>query len=95
MSWLGKEANLFGAPSNDDSIDTETVCFSLADDYDLTEREKEILGYVVTGHTSSYIARTLFISESTVRGHIHHIYQKLGISSREEMTELFKRNARA
>lgn len=95
LSWLGKEANLFGAPSNDDSIDTETVCFSLADDYDLTEREKEILGYVVTGHTSSYIARTLFISESTVRGHIHHIYQKLGISSREEMTELFKRNARA
>lgn len=94
LSWMGKEASPFGAPPCDDAIDREEACLALAETYELTEREKEILEYVVTDHTSSYIARTLFISESTVRGHIHHIYQKLGISSREEMVELFKKNAR-
>lgn len=92
-SWLGKEANLFGTPSLDTGNDSEATCLVIADKFALTDREKEILSYVVAGHTSSYIARTLFISESTVRGHIHHIYQKLGISSREEMVELFKASA--
>lgn len=93
LAWMGKEASPFGAPPHDDAGDREATCFALAETYGLTDRETEILGYVVADHTSSYIARTLFISESTVRGHIHHIYQKLGISSREEMIALFKQSA--
>lgn len=40
------------------------------------------------GHSYVYIGKLLYVSESTVRTHVHHIYDKLGVSSREEMFQL-------
>jgi DNA-binding NarL/FixJ family response regulator len=37
---------------------------------------------VAAGHTNTQIARRLGISESTVRTHLEHIYERLGVSSR-------------
>lgn len=54
----------------------------------LTRRENEILVYLGRGHSMAYIAEKLFISESTVRTHVKHIYAKLGIHSREELFSL-------
>lgn len=89
LAWLGKEASVFGTPPPDTQSAThDAVCQTLADTYGLTEREREILPYIAAGQPSSSIARTLFISESTVRGHIHHICQKLAVSSREEIVQL-------
>lgn len=51
----------------------------------LTKREIEVLGYLGRGHSIIYIAEKLFISESTVRTHVKHIYNKLGIHAREEL----------
>ena len=51
---------------------------------DLTRREREILELVSQGLSNRQIARTLWIAESTVKVHIHHILEKLGVRSRTE-----------
>ena len=48
----------------------------------LTSREVEILRLVVQGQTNQQIARTLSISASTVKRHVRHISEKLGVSER-------------
>lgn len=48
----------------------------------LTQRELEILAYIVEGHTNKQIARALFIELPTVKWHITHLYQKMGVRSR-------------
>ena len=42
---------------------------------------------LAAGRPSSYIAKELYISESTTRGHIHRIYQKFGVSTRDDLME--------
>jgi DNA-binding CsgD family transcriptional regulator len=51
---------------------------------DLTRREREVLELVSQGLSNRQIARTLWIAESTVKVHIHHILEKLGVQSRTE-----------
>jgi DNA-binding NarL/FixJ family response regulator len=48
----------------------------------LSQREHEILMLVASGTTNREIARTLFISEATVKTHLLHIYEKLGVRDR-------------
>jgi len=48
----------------------------------LTPRQKDLLRLVAAGHTNSQIARSLGISEGTVRTHLENIYEKLNVSSR-------------
>lgn len=51
----------------------------------LTEREREILGYLIRGYSSKACARVLDIATSTERVHRKNIYQKLGVSSQSEL----------
>jgi LuxR family maltose regulon positive regulatory protein len=51
---------------------------------DLTRREREVLALVSQGLSNRQIARTLWIAESTVKVHIHHVLEKLGVQSRTE-----------
>jgi len=53
---------------------------------ELTDRENQILKLIADGLTNREISCRLFISESTVENHIHHIYAKLGISNRAQAT---------
>lgn len=48
----------------------------------LSARELEVLRLVAEGMTNAAIAEQLFISPRTVGGHIHSIFNKLGVSSR-------------
>ena len=66
-------------------------CTRLAEAHSLTAREREILEYLAEGHNGSYIASVLFISPNTARTHIHNIYRKLAVSSREEILHLTRR----
>ncbi len=50
----------------------------------LTEREEEILGYVVKGFANKEIADALSISVETIRVHLKNIYEKLHVRSRTE-----------
>lgn len=53
-------------------------------DYDLSEREKEILAMMGKGHHFKAIADKAFISYETVRTHVKRIYKKLHVASRAE-----------
>ncbi len=66
-------------------------CAQLARDYHLTPREGQILTYLAEGHGSGYIGEALYISPNTVRTHVHNLYRKLGVGSREEVLELTRR----
>ena len=51
----------------------------------LTERQVEVLQLLSQGKPNKLIGRALGISEGTVKIHIHHIYAKLGLSSRVDL----------
>ena len=57
-----------------------------ADGDELTSREREIASLVAGGLSNREIADRLFISRRTVDAHVNHIYAKLGISSRVQLT---------
>lgn len=52
--------------------------------YHLSEREKEVLGYLVKGYSYKMIAGHCHISVDTVRGHIRNIYSKLHVNCGRE-----------
>ncbi len=51
----------------------------------LSDREKEITGLVAQGFRNREIGEKLFISEQTVKNHLHNIFDKLGVSDRLEL----------
>jgi DNA-binding NarL/FixJ family response regulator len=50
----------------------------------LTRRELEILQLVAEGQSNAQVARTLWVTEQTVKFHLSNIYRKLGVSNRTE-----------
>jgi DNA-binding CsgD family transcriptional regulator len=54
----------------------------------LSEREREIVGYVSSGLSASEIAMLLSISEHTVKVHKKNILKKMGCSNTAQMTAL-------
>jgi pimeloyl-ACP methyl ester carboxylesterase/DNA-binding CsgD family transcriptional regulator len=51
---------------------------------DLSKRERETLGLLAEGLSNSEIAERLGISEKTVRNHLSHLFDKLGVWSRAQ-----------
>ena len=54
------------------------------DNYKLSDREKEVLQYLIESRSLRSIAEALFISLETVRTHVKHIYKKLHVANRTE-----------
>ncbi|WP_031169009.1 response regulator [Streptosporangium roseum] len=48
----------------------------------LSPRELEVLGHVAAGMSNRQISKAMFLSETTVKTHLAHIYTKLGVDSR-------------
>jgi two-component system, NarL family, nitrate/nitrite response regulator NarL len=51
----------------------------------LSQREREIIALVATGYKNKEIAEKMFITEQTVKNHLHNIFDKLGVSDRLEL----------
>jgi DNA-binding NarL/FixJ family response regulator len=51
----------------------------------LTDREREVLVEVGRGSTNAEIARTLHMSEATVKTHVSHLFDKLGVTNRVQV----------
>lgn len=51
----------------------------------LSNREREIVALVAQGHKNKEMAEKLFISEQTVKNHLHNIFDKVGVSDRLEL----------
>jgi DNA-binding NarL/FixJ family response regulator len=53
-----------------------------------SKRETQVLGLLSSGKTNRDIGETLFISESTVKFHVHAILNKLDASNRTEAVSI-------
>ncbi|MEL7351878.1 MAG: response regulator transcription factor [Cyanobacteria bacterium P01_A01_bin.116] len=54
------------------------------DSEDLTERERDVLSMMARGTSTAVLVEALNISEGTVKFHINHIFQKLGVNDRTQ-----------
>lgn len=90
--WQVQERAAEEAPAAEgERGDFAARCRQQAESCGLSPREGEIFAYLARGHTPAFIAKTLVISESTVRTHAKNIYRKLGVSSREQLMQLVDR----
>ena len=58
----------------------------------LTKREQEILSLVAEGASNKDVANTLFLSENTVKVHLHNIMEKMQVHSRMRAVVLAREN---
>ena len=76
--WIGRQT---GKRNSTERFErNETVINTLG----LTRKELEVLSLLAEGGSNADIAKSLFVSTSTVKTHLVHIYQKLDVARRTE-----------
>ncbi|NTW28971.1 MAG: helix-turn-helix transcriptional regulator [Coriobacteriia bacterium] len=65
-------------------------CETAANRYGLSPRESEILYFLAKGRNAEYISQSLHLSYHTVKTHIYHIYQKMNLSSRQQLLDIIE-----
>ncbi|MEM8584124.1 MAG: response regulator transcription factor [Bacteroidota bacterium] len=80
-----RQACLGGAPMSPGIARRVVSTFHIGQSNPLSTREKEVLTLLCDGESYRGISKKLFISGSTVRTHIKHIYEKLEVHSRAEV----------
>lgn len=96
--WMLIRANTTTKDLSEDGADSQLDGLSafesseslaqIAESHGLTERETEILRYLLAGRSRPRIAQILCISENTVSSHVQHVYRKLGVHDRQELLDL-------
>jgi len=69
------------------------ACEELAEQYDLTKREVEILFLIAQKKSNGQIVSQLFISQNTLKTHLRHIYTKASVHNRSELLDLIEEAA--
>jgi DNA-binding CsgD family transcriptional regulator len=69
-------------------------CSAIAASYSLSPREEDVMRLMVKGRSIARIQDELYMSKGTVNTHLHHIYQKLNIHTRQELLDLVEKNIR-
>ena len=74
-------------PNKDESSNEWEVFY---EKYHITNREQEIMRLLIKGESYTEIAQHLVISGTTVKTHVHHIYQKTGVKNKIQLIQLVK-----
>lgn len=74
-------------PPDDGLSPLAHVCACLSEEHLLTAREQEVLILLASGRNVPHIRQALYLSESTVKTHVRHIYAKMGVHSRQELLD--------
>ena len=77
-------------PDTEGDILAERTCQKLIPQ--LTSKEKEIVMYIFQGLTNKQIAEKMFISVSTVKTHIQHIFSKAEVKNRTSLMAILNSN---
>jgi DNA-binding CsgD family transcriptional regulator len=56
----------------------------------LSDRELEVVRQLLAGDRVPAIARSLFLSQSTVRNYLSSVFRKLGVGSQQELLDLLR-----
>ena len=64
--------------------------YQLAGVSKLSDRQWDVLTLLLQGERVPRIAKSLFLSQSTVRNHLADIFKKFGVHSQEELLDLFR-----
>ena len=75
-------------PEGQDPADAIRRAFS---PFGLSERQLQVVELALLGQSSREIARRIYVSELTVRNHLHAIYGRVGVSGRRELLGRFVR----
>lgn len=62
-------------------------CGQIAQSCGISERELEVMMLTAKGRSAARIAEDLGVTLATVNSHVHHIYQKMGVHSRQELLD--------
>lgn len=68
----------------------EAVLNRLAEDYHLSQREKEIATLLCKGKNNNDIAADLYLSPNTVKVHTSNLYRKLGVKNRVQAVQVLR-----
>ncbi len=79
---------------NAHDIAIEHACRAIAHEASLSDREQDVLLLAAQGLGRKEIGDRLSLSGETIKTHMSHIYQKLGIHSRQELDSLIRDRAR-
>ncbi len=60
--------------------------------YGISVREREVLRLVLAERTNAEVASTLFITEGTVKYHVHNLFKKTGCTNRRELIAKYSGN---
>lgn len=82
------DASQVAAPLDGNEPFLDARCAALGQRFGLTLREQDVLKELAQRKTTGQIACTLFVSESTVKTHISHIYKKCGVKKRAQLIGL-------
>lgn len=82
-----------GKPEERTSPKAPSALEALLRSHGLTERELEVALLLSEGRNVPYIQDHLVISQGTAQTHTYHIYQKLGIHSKQELIEIARNSS--
>lgn len=74
----------------DERVDLKLPRF--CDEHGMSDREREVMALLLKGKTTNEIAQELYISQGTVKAHLHRIYTKAGVANRKDLAAEFWRS---
>jgi DNA-binding CsgD family transcriptional regulator/F0F1-type ATP synthase assembly protein I len=71
------------------------ACRAIALRYSLSDRETEVLGYLIKGRSATFISGELYLSINTVKSYMKTLYAKLDVHSKQELINLVEATSSA